>query len=395
MNTSKYQTVFWGFRGGTDPQTLYLVKKDINHLESIYKRHLIQPESISAVVIELIGQSEKLFRYMLKELDFLLKVGGSFEIILMDDNTHSAYTRSVDQIMYEIAVSTNGRYAQTDVQKFPLKRLLKIKYLKKASTLPDNDHIEKWSFGIITNGKNTAQVDDLIASILDQNIPECEIFVCGNLAQSRFKSAIKILEDVVLADDIRAPISAKKNKIIRAAKYNNICILHDRFYLPKDWYMRQKCYGNYFDFLCLPTRDASGRRFLVDWMHFCYPITQTCTQNRSVKYTQWSSEQIIQGGVILGKKHLIQPIMLDERLHWRELEDIHLSKMLYLNGAFFNVDPNNHLISLSVNHSPAREPKKDIFQLLKSQLEWQITLLKNYIKFKVCKNALIKSGISL
>lgn len=392
MNILKYETVFWGFHKGSDPKTLYLTQKDVNHLNSIYKKNDIQPESINSIVIELIGQREKLLRYMLKEVDFLLKHGGSLEIILMDDNLHSAYTRSIDQVMYEVAISTNGRYSQIDVQKFPQGRIVKLKYLKKFKTLPENDYIGKWSFGVITNGKNQDHVDDLICSILNQNIPECEILVCGNFSSSRFKNAIKILEDVVLPDDIRAPISAKKNKIIRAARYNNICILHDRFYLPPDWYARQKNYGNYFDFLCLPTRDFSGRRFLVDWMHFCYPITQTCTRNKSLKYTQWSSEQIIQGGVILGKKHLIESVMLDERLHWRELEDIHFSKMLYLNGAFFNVDPNNYLISLSVNHSPQREHEKTYFKEIIEYFNWYILVLKNYIKFHICKNFVLKNG---
>ena len=42
-----------------------------------------------------------------------------------------------------------------------------------------------------------------------------------------------------------------KNKIIKHAKYENICILHDRFSLSKNWYKNMINFGNYL-ILCMP-----------------------------------------------------------------------------------------------------------------------------------------------
>ena len=43
--------------------------------------------------------------------------------------------------------------------------------------------------------------------------------------------------------------------------------------------------------------------------------------------------------------------LFDERLHWEELEDMQLSKRMYLEGAFVNIDPKNFVFSDAVNHN--------------------------------------------
>lgn len=353
----RYKKIVWSNHKGKENDTLYLTSKDLHHLNRIYKKYQIHPETIDYVRVEFLLQREKLARFIIKELDVLLKVGGQFEILIIDNKAHSCFIRSRDQVQYEMSLSTNGRYKKIYRKLTCNDQFLYLIYKKTKACLPKEDIIEKWSFGIITNGKKNKEIERLIASIIYQKIPNYEILICGPFENVNNHEYLTILDDIVaIEDEIRAPICAKKNKIIYAAKYNNLCILHDRFFLPDEWYLRFKDYGNFFDFLCLPTVSANGIRFKVDWMKFCSPVTRSFSfANRSMTYNQWSPEQIIQGGVILGKKHWIEQSMLDERLFWEELEDMHFSKHVNLNGAFINTDILNYFISEAVNHKPVQE----------------------------------------
>lgn len=373
----KYHNIVWSKRKKSAKDTLYLTLDDVNHLAQIYKKYQIEPESVSKVRIEFIVQRNVRARFMIKELDYLLKVGGTFELVLFDNTAHSTYIRSKDQVKYEVSVSTNGRYVKQE-ETTPTTKTIQITYKKIKASLPVDDSIEKWSFGIITNGTKNDQVDVLIQSIIRQHIPQYEIVICGPYENTQAYSQVTVLSDVAIHDDIRAPISAKKNKIIQAATYNNLCIFHDRFYLPNDWFVRFQQYGNYFDFLNLPTVDDCGRRFRVDWMTFCDPITRISTMfNRPLRYSQWSSQLIIQGGIILGKKHLMLNNLLDERLYWGELEDMHFSKMVSLQGSFINTDVNNYVISKAVNHAATEQHAG----YLKECYAWLRGVCVNFLKF--------------
>ena len=312
------------------------------------------PESLSKVTIEFLLQREPLARFIIKQSDVMLAVGGTLEVILVASRDHAAYFRSVDQVKYEISVSTGGRYALTAAEGLSDGALLRLRYEKRAAALPTGDRIDRWTFGIITNGTKTEAVHALVASIVAQRIPECEIVVCGPYEfDPSLTCAARVLEDVRLDRDVRAPIAAKKNRIIEAARHNNLCILHDRFVLPDGWFTRFQEYGNHFDLLCLRTVDRAGNRFPVDWMTFSYPVTLTAVLNPPLAYDEWSPDAIMQGGVIVAKKHLIDRYRLDARLHWQELEDMQFSKQAYLDGALINVDPSNYFISEAVNHRAA------------------------------------------
>ena len=151
-----------------------------------------------------------------------------------------------------------------------------------------NDNISSWTFGIPFGGKNSIWVEELILSIVNQKIPNYEIIICGPYRNKDFINNynLKIITDVKLENDIRIPICHKKNKIIKNASFENICILHDRFLLQRNWYIKMKEYGNYFDYLCLPTKDLNMNRFDVDWMEFNFPISQKYKRNKSFEYSK-------------------------------------------------------------------------------------------------------------
>jgi hypothetical protein len=376
----KYLSAKWGYHTYSNLACLSLGKKDLQPTRKIFQKYKIAPESLKIVSADCMLQKERLARFIIKELDCLLEVGGVFEITLINSRAHSSYFASIDQVMYELSISTNNRYRLVDKQTASPK-LLKLTYEKIKKTLPCDDSMDKWSFGIITDGKNRDQVSDLIKSIERLGIPEYEIIICGPVNGMHAHSDQRIIEldDISLGNDLRAPTPAKKNKIIKSARYNNICVLHDRFYFSENWYNNFCKYGNYYDFLCMPTLDISGNRFQVDWMHFCYPITSTSRRNFSLSYDDWNKDVIIQGGVIVGKKNLLSEFMFDEKLHWGELEDMQLSKQAYLAGAFISVDPNNCIYSHAIRHIP-----NSYFPVINRFLEnysWFRGYLKNFFIF--------------
>ncbi len=383
-NNSTDKIAFWTLN--KKKKFLYDFKeKELNHLVNLYKKYSIIPESLSLVKCDFLIQKTPLIRHMIKQLDILLNVEGVFEMDLIDSKFHSGSFLSIDQVKYEFSISTNGRY--TLVEKLLNNGIINLKFKKNKNCLLLNDNISSWTFGIPFGGKNSIWVEELILSIVNQKIPNYEIIICGPYRNKDFINNynLKIITDVKLENDIRIPICHKKNKIIKNASFENICILHDRFLLQRNWYIKMKEYGNYFDYLCLPTKDLNMNRFDVDWMEFNFPISQKYKRNKSFEYSKWSPNIIIQGGVVIGKANLLKKHLLDERIHWGELEDMHLSKVAYLDGSLINIDKNNFFISRAVNHIP-NMIKSNFLNKIKSFIFWIYALMKNNIFFYKMKN---------
>ena len=381
-----YRKAIWSYdrysKTYQDGKSYVFTSRDIDHQKRLIKTYNIDPESLDIVKVDFIVQTERLIRFIIKELDTLLRVGGTFEIYIMNSKAHSMYYRSRDQVKYEFSIATNGRYVLSDTKNGGVNGVLKLIYTKLYPTLPPDDQMDNWSFGIITNGSKLDSVNTLIRSIRKQNIPNCEIIICGPYLdeESIRENKLIILDDVVLHGDLRVPTPAKKNRIIERATYNNLVILHDRFCLPDEWYMRMVDYGNYFDYLCLPTVDKKKNRFGVDWMSFEFPLTKRFSnKNHSLSYNEWSEDIIIQGGVIVGKCKQMIKYKLDERLYWEELEDMHFSKVASLDGAFFYLDDRNYFISESVNHKQLKKVKK--INKTKLNILWVYLIVKNFLKY--------------
>lgn len=370
-----FKKIIWSnFKKKPLNDTLYLSFDDVNHLERIWKKYKLTPESIEEVHIDFLADRHKLVRYIIKELDILLKVGGEFVINSTKTTYHGNYIRSLDQIKFEFSVSTNGRYSMK--MKTNHKRHNSLVYSKKKNTLLQNDSIGKWSFGIITNGKKNKQVEDLIDSIVSQNIPDYEIIICGNFKSD--KIPVIIIDDIIIDSEIRAPITIKKNKIVQRAKYENLMLLHDRYLLPDDWFRNMTSYGNYFDLLTFPNIGSKGGS-VNDWgMHKGKPqqIGGFSQISHQLSYNTWSDDWYSQGGLLVIKKNLYNDIVLDNRLFWGELEDIQFSKIANLKGLFYYVDINNKIFTFS---DRLKERNSNLFYKLGSLLYF---IYKKFINYK-------------
>jgi hypothetical protein len=383
--SGKITNACWTLRNNKNNNSYYNFNvTDLNHNLNLYKEYSILPESLTQVKCDFLIQKTHLIRYMIKQLDMLLKIDGFFEITLIDSKFHSGFFLSRDQVKYEFGISTDGRYSL--VEKEDYQGFLKLIFKKNKGYLNSGDSITNWTFGIPSGGKKDEWINELILSIVKQEIPNYQIIICGPYENKDFKKKynIKILEDVVLNKDIRIPICHKKNRIIKSSSYENICILHDRFLLHENWFEKMKEYGNYFDYLCLPTQDINKNRFDVDWMEFAFPLSKRITRNKSLLYTKWSPHVIIQGGVLIGKRKLLNKHLMDERIHWEELEDMHFSKVAFLDGSLINIDKNNYFISRAINHISKRN-SDNIWLKIKKDLLWFYALIKSFIVFNKMK----------
>lgn len=342
-----YKEIIWSYHKPkiTKPNILYLTKKDINHLVRVYKKYKIAPESLDKVTILFLSDRNELIRYIIKELDILLKVGGEYLIKSTSTDDHAKFIRSKSQISYEFSVSTNGRYRNTELKSDSLS--VEMVYEKIQNVLSENDTINRWSFGIITDGRKNARVTEIIESIVSQGIPECEILICGNYdKQCTYGKEVVVIEDVITRD-IRAPICAKKNRIAEIAKYNNLVIVHDRYTFPKDWFQKMVNYGNYFELLSMPNVGANNGR-VSDWNTFsAFPSGTLRGDFLLPKYSQWTNWWYAQGGILIVKNLLYSSSPLDNRLHWGDLEDVQFSQIGNLKGWFYYFDVNNRIYTES------------------------------------------------
>ena len=377
-----YLNIIWSHKTCKTPQsdTLYLSLKDINHLERIYTKYKLIPESFDEVRINYLADRNQLIRFIIKELDILLKPGGKFIINSTYSNTHGNFIRSTSQIKHEYSISTNGRYRLVNENIDKLK--FTLEYIKEKKTLERNDTIDKWSFGIITNGNKNEKIVEIIDSIVAQNIPKYEIIICGHFTYANTdKLPIQVIPDIILKNDLRAPITLKKNNIARVAVFNNLMIVHDRYLLPNDWYQKMKNYGNYFDILAFPNIGENGGR-VNDWGLFSVKPSQIGYNiSYQIPYNKWTEFFYAQGGLLLIKKNLFELNNLDSRLFWGELEDVQFSQKANLNGLFYYFDVNNKIYTFSGRLKESNYSSN--LSSIRSNLKFLYFWCKNYINYYI------------
>lgn len=204
---------------------------------------------------------------------------------------------------------------------------------KKVDTKFKNDDIAKWTFGIITNGKRPEWLKQIINSIRNQKIPNYEIIICGTFNDKKEKDIIYIPFN---KKDDKGWITKKKNLIVRRAKYENICMLHDRMVLDKSWYKGMKKWGNCFENLgCKQV--FKGKR-VNDWTASHFFIKNKSGEKFSfesyVDYKDWYPSIWFLGQLNIFKKSLVikKNLWWDENLYYGDKEDYDFSLRLYKEG---------------------------------------------------------------
>jgi hypothetical protein len=203
--------------------------------------------------------------------------------------------------------------------------------------------MDKWTFGIITDGKRQEWVDNEIESIFNLNIPQTEVVICGAYA-GKFKDRIKL----VPVDSKVAWICKKKNMIAENAKHENLVITHDKYLFDRDWHDGMKKYGNYFDVLSCVIKETDGRRS-ADWVTLGTHWDKIA-HSAWLQYRDWDKYGYIGGGFYILKKSAWKKSKWDEKLLWNQAEDVKLSRDWYDRGVLARFNPDAECTILLMRH---------------------------------------------
>lgn len=300
-------------------------------------------ESLDFIVSKDMLFATKFHRILLKEWMNFLKVGGTACIIF-----RQGHGRSIPFLASEVfALFGNSVEFGWDLSGQDTIACL----TKLQPSLPAHDSIDKWTFGIITGGKKDGDVDRIIDSILAQKIPHCEIIVCGTYANSGKRPIVYIPFG---RKDEFGWITKKKNLIAAKAKYENMCIIHDRILFAEGWYDGMKKYGNYFDVLsCIQTLKGTDDR-TGDWVtagaRYDPALSEYESFNGTMEYRDWDENIFIVGSLYILKKRVWALAPWNEHLLWNESEDIDVSSRYFLQGAVPRFNPHSRCIAISWKH---------------------------------------------
>lgn len=314
---------------------IVLTEKDFHPCNPFFIDHpSLFPESINEISTKGVFETTRYLRHTLKVIDALLVLEGEIyiEFFRVSFDSGGFPLRPYNFMMNELSVCFGERYK---VYKNEFDGTVDRFWLKKIeSTLPKNDAISKWSFGIVSNGSKNDRVLSIIDQIISFQIPEFEILICGPKPTENLPQVVKIIDDSELYIDVRIPISKKKNKIIDEASFNNLVIMHDRISFSDDWYQKICNYGNHFNQLCMPILDEDTQSLRInDWIAIDNDLTEfEKSKGVILNYKDWSPFIFVDGGFMLIKKHIISKTKLNPFLNWGEMEDVNLSQRLYLEG---------------------------------------------------------------
>jgi|GEM_PF-1691299 len=361
MGRNRAILIHSGYKGKVPADYTRLPENWFTHYTSIFINSGLQPESFNE--IKTFGILEKAYplRDHLKKMDYLLSPSGLITI-----NYYTAgnlyiggqFTRPLSFLMHEISLSYGKRYKL--IKKKTEGAITELVYEKQTQPLHENDAMTKWSFGIVSDGRKDDRIKSIIEQIRSFRIPEYEVIICGPAPKFECGQDTKVLSDADLYFDIRIPITAKKNRIINNAAYNNLVLLHDRISFPADWYEKMKKYGNYFEILTNRILDEDTHTMRVqDWMANQTDFNDYTDRHTGyLPYEQWNPSIYVDGGFIIAKRDLLKSVHgYNEALHWGEAEDVDLSNRLYYAGYMTNMYRDNMVFTQTHRHGGINEEK--------------------------------------
>lgn len=263
----------------------------------------IKEESLDYVYIKEFLEKKKFIPILLKESFSILKPKGY--LVINYKSTDDINFISMEEILwwlfkgnYSIIVHNEGTINKLVIQ-------------KKKTIFAKGDNIDKWTFGIITNGDRDDWIELIINSIKKQKIPHYEIIICGNY---RNRSEKNITYIPFNERSERGWITKKKNLILEKAKYENMMMIHDRLILHSNWYQGMKKYGNVFELLGCIQKQKSGES-AGDWLTNGGPMYDFY-KIAGLEYTDWDYFTYLSGQLFIIKKSIYEKVLWDETTYW-------------------------------------------------------------------------------
>jgi len=236
-----------------------------------------------------------------------------------------------------------------------------------------------FTFGIITSGGYDYFINEIIQSIINNNIPNYEILIVGNTKINK-TDKIRIFE---FNENIKPGwITRKKNIVVLNSKYENIVLLHDYVKLCDNWYKGFLNFGNNFDWCVTKIINKDGNRFRdytlfpyeVDYLNIFYSpgkdIDNYFNNNCLLPYNFINNKKTnkymyISGAYYVIKKTVALNNLLNESLVHGKGEDVEYSKRLHLKGFIIKCNYNSTVELLKQKDSIHWEKEINSFYLNK------------------------------
>jgi len=208
-----------------------------------------------------------------------------------------------------------------------------------------------WTFGILTSGQSS-QGAEMAAAILELDLPKVEVIFCGP------RPAGAPADPRVTAIDLDRPeprgwITRKKNLVADCARYDNLCLLHDRYVITREWADALAEYGHCYSFVTFPQVYYAGQRQQFPQR---YPDYQLLAQERGAleglstgvydadrvfhpDYDDFSETAFCCGGLYIARRSLWNLVRQDEALYHCEWEDISFGLECQRRGMPHRVNP--------------------------------------------------------
>lgn len=192
----------------------------------------------------------------------------------------------------------------------------------------------RWSIGVITNGKKNDNVVNLITKLknLSGNDISLEFIVAGPFDRESLQDdSIEIKTVSTHVQDDLARISEKKALIGRLAKFENVAIFHDRYQVDDNFFTGFDKFGYDFDFLSILQSFEDGT-FLASNLF----LSSRKTFKVHIFYSRspdiLGNIAYVNGGLMIFKKNVLNKINFNPLLLHNEAEDLELSLLLRENG---------------------------------------------------------------
>lgn len=324
IDVSKQHVISEARHEYVEPSQLYLLRNDVGveAFDYLYG-------------VDIINET-KYFRILLYEWFLLIKEGG-YLITEFEDNEvldHATLRKEIESLHLYKNNSEIVEDGKKDWRRYVVVR-------KTKSVKVDEDQINQWTFGIVTNGKRKDFIERAINSIRELGIPHYQIILCGTYNG-------EIAEDMeyiyFTEHDDKGWITRKKNLICQNAKYENIVVIHDRISFDSSWFDGMKKWGPYFDVLSCPIYYPNEKILRYNWDTMGFygskdRLNRLRSTSGSLDPTDWDRYVFIGGPIIILKKHIWELQKWNEDLFWGDSEDVELSHKQHEKGIMIRFNP--------------------------------------------------------
>lgn len=183
---------------------------------------------------------------------------------------------------------------------------------------------KKWTFGVLTQGKKVQLVARFCRSVRDHGGPAHQIIIIGP-SDPAYEAYEPTYLDTTYSDTL-ADICVKKNDIVTHARHENVCVLHDRYWLNPDFFQGFDAFGYDFDFLTVRQQHESGKNYpsycaIDDRCHLIWGQIYECG-NENETWTR----HYLNGGLLIGKRALLRAVPFNPLIFHNQAEDVEIAK---------------------------------------------------------------------